>query len=191
MPSFNIHLAIANRYIQKHKIENQKEFLEGSIAPDFVENKRLSHYTIESPRNVASEHLKNKVSIENFLKENEVKTDYEKGVFLHLLTDKLFFTEFFPIEYLEKVDYKEFVKNLYFSYHETNNYLIEKYNIEFPKRFLDKLEENIKENEKSKQIQGGNEQLIIQENDLDKFIEYVSDIDINEYINKIYTYFAK
>ena len=62
MPSFNIHLAIANRYIQKHKIENQKEFLEGSIAPDFVENKRLSHYTIESPRNVASEHLKNKVS---------------------------------------------------------------------------------------------------------------------------------
>ena len=182
MPSFNIHLAIANRYIQKHKIENPKEFLEGSIAPDFEENKRKSHYTVYSSKDTIIEHLKNKVSIENFLKENEVKTDYEKGVFLHLLTDKLFFTEFFPIKYLEKTDYKEFVKNLYFSYHETNDYLIEKYNIKFPKKFLDRSEEIIKEKEKSKQIQSGNEQLIIQENDLDKFIEYVSNINIDEYI---------
>ena len=66
MPSFNIHLAIANRYMQKHKIENEEDFLTGSLAPDFAE-KAKSHYSIILENATLSEKLKNKVIIENFL----------------------------------------------------------------------------------------------------------------------------
>lgn len=45
MPGFQIHIAIGKRYIKKHKIENTKDFLRGTIAPDFVEDKSKSHYT--------------------------------------------------------------------------------------------------------------------------------------------------
>ena len=39
MPSIHIHLAIAERYVEKHEINNKNELLEGSIAPDFVRPK--------------------------------------------------------------------------------------------------------------------------------------------------------
>ena len=37
MPSFTMHIAIANEYIRKHKneIKNIKEFVKGNIYPDF------------------------------------------------------------------------------------------------------------------------------------------------------------
>ena len=39
MPSHQIHLAIAKRYIEKHEVEDKEAFIEGSIAPDFVKPK--------------------------------------------------------------------------------------------------------------------------------------------------------
>ena len=52
MPSFVIHLAIGKEYIKKNKIKNEKEFLRGSIAPDFKNDwksinkeKKESHFT--------------------------------------------------------------------------------------------------------------------------------------------------
>lgn len=34
MPSFTIHLAVAKKYLETHKQENEQEFLKGVIAPD-------------------------------------------------------------------------------------------------------------------------------------------------------------
>ena len=129
MQSFQIHLAIAKRYMEKHEIQDKDAFYEGSLAPDFVRPKEKSHYTIETPKENLVEHLKAKVDLNRFLKENEIKNDYDKGVFLHLLTDKIFFTEFFEEEFMRNTDYKEFTENLYISYNETNPYLVEKYQI--------------------------------------------------------------
>lgn len=124
MPGFQIHIAIGKRYIDKYnEIQNVEEFLDGVIAPDFVEDKSKSHYTVKTPKENLKRYLASKVNLETFLQENKVESDYEKGVFLHLLTDKLFFTEFFPDEYIKNVDYITFCKDLYTSYDETNHYL--------------------------------------------------------------------
>ncbi len=46
MPSFNIHLAVAKRYIEKHNdIKNTLDLYKGSIAPDLTNNKNNTHYT--------------------------------------------------------------------------------------------------------------------------------------------------
>lgn len=185
MPGFHIHLAIGNRYIEKHGIKDKESFLWGIIAPDFAENKTKSHYTKPSKPNASIiESSKNKVCIEDFLKENEVKTDYEKGVFLHLLTDKIFFTEFFPIDYLESVTYEQFLKDLYTSYGLTNAYVEKKYQIKFSKELLEKISLNIKENAKKKHIEGQKGNNIIPIDKLDEFIEKMSDISVKDYLKQ-------
>ena len=45
MPSFNIHLAVAIKYCEKNVIKNKDDFFEGSIAPDLVKDKSITHYT--------------------------------------------------------------------------------------------------------------------------------------------------
>ena len=76
MPSFDIHLAIARNYVKNHKeITNVQDFIKGSIAPDLVPDKRISHYTKEQDKNDLAKSLHNKVAIDEFLKRNEIKTD--------------------------------------------------------------------------------------------------------------------
>lgn len=181
MPGFHIHLAIGNRYIEKHEVKNKEQFLEGIIAPDF-EDKDKSHYTRRIETNSLIEHLKNKVIIEDFFKQNKVQTDYQKGILLHLLTDKLFFTEFFPKEYMEKISYKDFTKDLYTSYGETNDYIAKKYHIQFSKELAEKIEKDIEENRKRKNMTDEKGNNIIPINKLEEFIEKVSDINLDEYI---------
>ena len=46
MASFNIHLAVGIRYLEKTKsIKNKREFFKGIIEPDLVKDKKISHYT--------------------------------------------------------------------------------------------------------------------------------------------------
>lgn len=183
MPGFQIHIAIGKRYLIKHNdIKEEEEFLNGVIAPDFVEDKAKSHYTIETSRDNLKEYLKSKVDLKAFLRENKIETDYEKGVFLHLLTDKLFFTEFFSDDYLNNVEYKTFCKDLYTSYDETNAYIEEKYNIQFNKSIQEKIQRNIEDSKKEKKMDNEKGINILPIEELDKFIEYASSIDIDKYI---------
>ena len=92
MPGFNIHLAIGKRYIEKQKniIKNENSFYNGLVAPDLVTDKKVSHYTAETNTSNLEKYLQGKVRLDLYLKDNKVETDFEKGVFLHLLTDYLF-----------------------------------------------------------------------------------------------------
>ena len=131
MPSIHIHLAIAERYVEKHEINNKNELLEGSIAPDFVRPKSISHYSVIRKEKVSvMQKLNDSANLRNYLKENEIKSDFDRGYALHILADELFFKEFFTEEYFEKHTEEEFFQNLYESYDALNLYLIEKYNIE-------------------------------------------------------------
>lgn len=182
MPGFQIHIAIGKRYLNKHTdIKEEEKFLNGIIAPDFVEDKTKSHYTKKAPKDNLKEYLKSKVDLDAFLRENKVETDYEKGIFLHLLTDKLFFTEFFSDNYLNNVEYKTFCKDLYTSYDDTNKYIEEKYNIQFNKSIQKKIRENIQYSKKEKKMNDEKGVNILPIEELDKFIEYVSSIDIEKY----------
>lgn len=181
MPSFQIHLAVAKRYIEKHEIQDKEAFYEGSVAPDFVRPKEKSHYTIETSRDDLVEHLKAKVDLDCFLQENEIKTDYDKGVLLHLITDKIFFTEFFDEEYLRNVDWHEFTENLYYSYTKTNEYLQEKYQIIINKELSERIHQDIEKSNKEKKIFDEEGKQIISIDKLDTFIERISDIKLEEY----------
>lgn len=187
MPSINIHLAIGNRYIEKNKVENKKEFLKGIVAPDFAKDKIKSHYsTNKASDDNMPERVKDKVNIIAFLNENKVETDYEKGVFLHLYTDKMFFEKFFSTEFLKNTNFKDFFEDLYCSYQETNTYLEEKYNIQFTQEDRKQIAENIKNsrtnNHMSQEVIGKN---IINIKKLEEFIEKMSNVNITECINEL------
>ena len=92
MPSFVIHLAIGKEYIKKNKIENEKEFLRGSIAPDFKNDwksinkeKKESHFTslINGKQVVEIDKFKNSQKV-------DIYNDFWKGYFLHILSDYFF-----------------------------------------------------------------------------------------------------
>ena len=192
MPGFNIHLAIGKRYIEKQKnkkdvIKNENSFYNGLVAPDLVTDKKNSHYTTETNKNNLEKYLLGKVRLDLYLKDNKVETDFEKGVFLHLLTDYLFFNEFFEKEFIKNIDYQDFVRDLYYSYEMTNEYLNKKYNIDFS-IFGDRLEKNIRKNKKEKKLEDSDlkeKKLIFSEKDLDEFIEKISSINIKELENEI------
>lgn len=192
MPGFNIHLAIGKRYIEKQKnkkdvIKNENSFYNGLVAPDLVTDKKISHYTTETNKNNLEKYLLGKVRLDLYLKDNKVETDFEKGVFLHLLTDYLFFNEFFEKEFIKNIDYQDFVRDLYYSYEMTNEYLNKKYNIDFS-IFCDRLEKNIRKNKKEKKLEDSDlkeKKLIFSEKDLDEFIEKISSINIKELENEI------
>lgn len=192
MPGFNIHLAIGKRYIEKQKnkkdvIKNENSFYNGLVAPDLVTDKKISHYTTETNKNNLEKYLLGKVRLDLYLKDNKVETDFEKGVFLHLLTDYLFFNEFFEKEFIKNIDYQDFVRDLYYSYEMTNEYLNKRYNIDFS-IFGDRLEKNIRKNKKEKKLEDSDlkeKKLIFSEKDLDEFIEKISSINIKELENEI------
>ena len=182
MPGIHIHLAIGNRYIEKHKVENEKEFLEGIIAPDFAESKDKSHYTVHMElKDNFAEYVKEKINLENFLKENKVQTDYEKGVYLHLLTDDTFFRTFFEQEYLESTNYDDFMRDLYYSYGVINQHLIKKYNISLSEETVEKIKRNIEESIKQKKVKedNANANNILPIEKIDKFIEKLSDVNLD------------
>lgn len=181
MPSHQIHLAIAKRYIEKHEVEDKEAFIEGSIAPDFVKPKEISHYTIPTSKEDLLEHLKAKVDINRFLKENKIETDYDKGMLLHLITDKIFFTEFFSEEFLKSTNYHEFTEDLYTSYGKMNGYLEEKYHIILKEELAEKIRQEIEESKKHHKVTAKVGKNIVPLEELDMFIEKMSDVNLEEY----------
>lgn len=184
MPSFQIHLAIAKRYTEKHQIEDKEAFIEGSIAPDFVKPKEISHYTIPVQTEALWDHLEAKVDLNRFLKENKIKTDYDRGVLLHLVADKIFYTEFYSKEFIESTNYHQFTKDLYTSYDQTNEYLEGKYHIVLKQPLAEKIRKEIEGSKKHQQVSDETGKNIISLDKLDAFIERMSDVNLEEYMTK-------
>ena len=116
MAGYVIHIAIAEQYLNKHKskVENYNEFIKGVIAPDDVTDKSLTHYGANS----------SKTNLYKYLEENEINSSYNRGYFLHLLTDYLFYNKYL----------KDVSEDIYNDYDILNLYLIEKYNIKIPEK---------------------------------------------------------
>lgn len=120
MPGYVVHLAIAQEYLKKHKVNYSEDFIKGSIYPDFTSDKSKSHYGT-SPAYT---------SLNEFLKSNTIDTDFDKGRFLHLVTDYLFYNHY--LDRLEK-------PQIYNDYDYTNQFLMEKYNVVLPEEVKDKV----------------------------------------------------
>jgi len=184
MASFSIHLAVAKRHIEKHKTNNEIDIYKGVIDPDLVDDKNISHYTKRDEIDTLYESQKFSAGLYDFLKINSIETDYNRGLFIHLITDYLFFNIFLDKDYMSSAKYENFSKDLYYSYDISNKYLEEKYNISSIFRNIElKLhEEKIKEDYKPMNLEY---KLIIDENKIYEFIEYVSDINLEKYRDKI------
>lgn len=185
MASTHIHLAICNRYLEKNKIEDADAFFRGNLDPDLTEDKSISHYTGAEDKNNLRYHLEQKVRLNEFLEQEDIDSDYQRGIFLHLITDYIFFNDFFENEYMNNVTYQDFVKDLYYSYKMIDNYLIDTYNLDF-KDYSNKINENIKFYRKKNDVNDNEQRInILPQNKLNEFIERISSIDIYKYRDKI------
>ena len=184
MHSFNIHLAIALKYCEKNEIKDKESFFRGSIDPDLVKDKSVTHYTGKRDERFLRQYLYEKVRLNEYLKENTVETDYDKGTFLHLATDFIFYQEFLSDEYLASVNYYEMTRDLYYSYRLSNPYLEEKYNIH-SLNLDDVMNQNIKQTLTRMNVDNTNGYNLLTEEKMEKFIDKISDIDISSYIEKI------
>lgn len=184
MASIHIHLAVGMKYLEYHSGLNKDEFLDGIIVPDFAPDDKKSHYSkIQDKRSLKS-YLANKISLIDYLQENEVSDDYQKGIFLHLITDYLFFNAFFEDDYLEHVSYTDFAKDLYYSYGLTNDYLTTKYNLELSS-ILEKINARIAEDRKEKEMNAEERINILPIDKLNTFIDTVASIELDKYRNNL------
>lgn len=121
MAGYVIHLAIAETYKNNYPedIENYEEFIKGVISPDSVKDKAITHYGIKS----------SKVNLKSYLEQNEIDSSYNKGYFLHLVTDYLFYNKF--------LDY--FSKDIYNDYDILNKDLIEIFDVKIPEGIQDSV----------------------------------------------------
>ena len=98
-----------------------------------------------------------------------------------MIADKIFFSNFFDIDYLDNVDIPYFLRCLYYSYDEVQEYIknkyINMYDI-FDLQYLNKILKNYISN-------NGDKENIIPKDKLDEFIELVSDINLSDYKNVV------
>lgn len=120
MPGYVVHIAIAQEYLKKHKKDFSQDFILGTIEPDFTNDKSKSHYG-KSPAYT---------NLGDFLKNNNINSDFEQGFFLHLVTDYLFYNYY--VENFRK-------PQIYDDYDFTNQFLMQKYNIILPEQVKDKV----------------------------------------------------
>ena len=72
---------------------------------------------------------------------------------------------------------------MYYSYDETNEYLVKKYGIDY-NSISSKVTDNVNKNKASRNLSTSNKN-ILDISKLDRFIEEVSDVSLKEYENKI------
>lgn len=150
MPGYVIHLAVAEKYLKKHKCKNEdyNEFIEGVIYPDSTKIKSETHYGEKSSES----------NIYEFLKEHELNNSFERGYFLHLLTDYLFYNR-----YIDTIS-----NEIYSDYDILNDKLIEKYNVKLP----DKVKHTVSSKDGCL--------VILSMEIIDKLIDDISNYDLEE-----------
>lgn len=160
MAGYVIHIAIGQEYLKKHKEikEDYEEFIKGVVAPDFVIPKSKSHYG-KSPAYT---------NLKEFLNNNDINNSFNRGQFLHLITDYLFYNY-----YLDTFS-NEYIYN---DYDILNEQLIKKYDI--------KLIDSIKDAVKDFVLFKEGETKILSIELANKLIEEISDLNIDNVVKEV------
>ena len=133
MASIMMHLVVAEKYLEKHKDEDRVPFLRGTIEPDVdIERRELhkekkgTHYGRRVFGSSVYELMNTKVDLAVFLKSNNIDTSYNRGVFLHLIFDDMFFRLVYEPEY-ENIPWQKVVADRFDDYACINYYIENKY----------------------------------------------------------------
>lgn len=128
MASLIIHLLIAQEYCKKHEIEDEEAFLQGNLAPDMVPVKWPTHYSRTRTNKTHLDSILNKVDLPAFCADNDISSDFNKGKFLHLISDVVFFNNYLAHNenYLAFDNANQLlIQNvLYRDYHRVNDWLM-------------------------------------------------------------------
>lgn len=181
MASIQIHIVIGEQFLNKNKNINRANFMKGIIEPDLIDDGKM-HYSTYKDKTNLKDYLKNKVNLKEYLAHHQVSSDYDRGVFLHLITDYLFFNDFFDSTYINNIDYNEFCKDLYYSYPLCTKLLEEKYGSINYYGYLETINKDIEKSRKEKNINVAEERKnILPNSKIIDFINEVSSIDLEEY----------
>ena len=132
MASLMIHQAIGEEYCKKHNIRDVKSFLLGNLAPDLVKDKSITHFSkIRLGNKTYTESILNKINLPLSSKNLDITDDYQRGQFLHLVSDYVFFYQYL----LNNPKYKEvehlnqlFIRDLlYRDYYRINLWIMKNY----------------------------------------------------------------
>lgn len=186
MPCLAMHLAVAKEYLRKNPGENEEEFMLGTIAPDIdmpdidkyingVNTDKNSHHFGENYNTTdAIEYMRRKVNFDKFFACNDLSTSFLRAYFLHLICDYKFFGEYVTHKDIVGKTFNEIRDKGYADYNRITPKLVEKYDLVIPDCI--------------KKIVSGHsdgELEIINEEKVYKFIEDMSNIDINDFKNNI------
>ena len=95
MASLMIHMVVAQEFCKKNNIENIELFLKGNLSPDLTENKQLAHgVTDYKPLKNYDDVIRGRVNLQVCCKLLDLNDDFQKGVFLHLITDYYFYNHY-------------------------------------------------------------------------------------------------
>lgn len=196
MPSFNIHLAIAKLYAEKNEIKDLAGFYRGNVDPDLTDNKDLTHYGATPEKTDvknAWDRFSIKVDLAKFLSRHKLDSDYNRGLFLHLITDEEFFYTFYGRNVLESLDDDIYRANLYYSYGIVNPYLKETYHLD--EIGIDKIADTTymqkkiqQARDKIERVKTGNShspECIIDTIKLDKFIRKVAKVNLENTAKRV------
>lgn len=156
MPSLVMYLAIAKKYMEKHPEENEEEFIEGILAPDRKRNVRAERHKLH----YGSSHNPN---LNEFYKKNGLGSSYNRGYFLNLLTDYLFYNKYL----------QEYSADIFYDFKRMNKRIEDKYEVHVP----EELENRVKYKD--------GELKVVDEDEVYKFIDSVGQLDLEKYKEQV------
>lgn len=168
MACLAMHLAIAKKYLEINPNENNELFIKGAYLPDIAENATKSHYGKNIQITSVKDMLDSKIDIVKCASEINLNDNLNKAIFLHLLTDFLFYN-FVYNKKIENMSPDEVRKLMYQDYDFTTNYIIKNYQICIPKEISHKI--SSKEGEPSSTF--------FANNDIDNFINLISKLNLD------------
>ncbi len=154
MPSLVMYLAVAKKYMEKHPEENEEEFIEGILAPDRKRNLRA-----EKARLHYGEETSHRPNLNRYYQEEGLNNSYNRGYFLNLLTDYLFYNKYL----------KEYSSDIFYDFKRMNKRIEEKYDVRVPEG----LESRVRYKEGDLKA--------IDEESVYNFIDTVGQLDLEQY----------
>lgn len=157
MPSLIMYLAIAKKYIEKHPEESEEEFMKGMLAPDIKRNLKA-----EKARLHYGEQTSHRPDLNRFYQERGLDSSYDRGYFLNLLSDYLFYNRFL----------QEYSISIFHDFRKMNQRIKEKYRIDLPQE----LETRV--------VFEDGELNSIDEESVYKFVDFAGQLDLEAYKEK-------
>jgi len=135
MADIYTHLAIAKLYLEnnpgRNEIKNVRDFYDGNCLPDMCEfiEKEQTHCGKRTEETDLVKRVREKVDLHKFLETTTPDTDINRGKFLHLYADWVYYNDERVVEKIRHMDWAEYQKTLTYSTGFFDDYIPQKYGV--------------------------------------------------------------